>query len=203
MYKIIALVSALIFAILLSACKSGADFNNSVPTWDYNSNSTTTENTLGGFVESENGLQNSGDSNTISTNNNSQAIYSYENPTSNNEHSTTSKNTNINPLTSSKENNNKNESNSSHKWPSTNNSDSTNNTESGENSDNGNIPTPEECTYEQYLKMSSDDQHAFFRSFKSVEKFFEWYKVAKKEYKDAHPDIEIGDGPINIGKNTG
>lgn len=51
--------------------------------------------------------------------------------------------------------------------------------------------------YEEYVAMSSDEQVAHFNSFASVEDFFAWYNMAKADYEERHPDIEIGpDGMI-------
>ena len=53
--------------------------------------------------------------------------------------------------------------------------------------------------YEEYVAMSSEEQVAHFNSFANVEDFFAWYNMAKADYAERHPDIEIGpDGTIPL-----
>lgn len=53
--------------------------------------------------------------------------------------------------------------------------------------------------YEEYVAMSSEEQVAHFNSFAGVEEFFAWYNMAKADYAERHPDIEIGpDGMIPV-----
>jgi hypothetical protein len=53
--------------------------------------------------------------------------------------------------------------------------------------------------YEEYFAMSSEEQVAHFNSFANVEDFFAWYNMAKADYAERHPDIEIGpDGSIPL-----
>jgi len=57
--------------------------------------------------------------------------------------------------------------------------------------------------YERYLKMSGDEQMQLISSFGSVEAFFEWLNNAKAEYEAANPEIEIGDGAIDLEEISG
>ena len=61
-------------------------------------------------------------------------------------------------------------------------------------------PAPAKLSYEQYEAMSAAQQREFMMSFADVEDFFDWYNDAKAEYKAQHPDIEIEDGKVEIGK---
>ena len=65
------------------------------------------------------------------------------------------------------------------------------------------VPAAETTNYEGYHAMSGAEQKAFMESFGSVEDFFTWYNAAKEAYEEQHPDIEIGDGAIDIGGMTG
>lgn len=67
--------------------------------------------------------------------------------------------------------------------------------------DNGNagVDAGTSLTYEEYNAMSSSEQQAFFDSFDDPAEFFEWYQEAKAEYDEAHPDIEVGNGEIDLG----
>ena len=62
---------------------------------------------------------------------------------------------------------------------------------------------PDEMTYEKYNAMSGEEQLAFFNSFASMEDFVAWYNAAKAKYDAEHPDIEVGDGNIDIGDIVG
>ena len=59
---------------------------------------------------------------------------------------------------------------------------------------------PAKLTYEEYEDMTAAQQREFMMSFADVEDFFDWYNQAKAEYEAQHPDIEIGDGKVEIGK---
>ena len=61
-------------------------------------------------------------------------------------------------------------------------------------------PAPSQTAYEAYEAMSAAQQRDFMMSFETIEKFFDWYNNAKAEYDKAHPDIEIGDGKVDIGQ---
>lgn len=62
-------------------------------------------------------------------------------------------------------------------------------------------PTTDETvtSYEWYHAMSGAEQKAFIESFDSIEDFFAWYNSAKAEYEALHPDVEIGDGNVDLG----
>ena len=54
------------------------------------------------------------------------------------------------------------------------------------------LPTPEECTYEQYINMTGDQQEAFFNQFNGdFAAFFAWMVKAKAESDANSGDIEI------------
>ena len=54
------------------------------------------------------------------------------------------------------------------------------------------LPTPEECTYEQYINMTGDQQEAFFNQFNGdFAAFFAWMDKAKAESDANSGDIEI------------
>ena len=66
------------------------------------------------------------------------------------------------------------------------------------------VPTePEEgdtvTAYEWYLSLSGPEQQAFFASFANPAEFFAWLNNAKAEYEALHPDVEIGDGNVDLG----
>ena len=46
--------------------------------------------------------------------------------------------------------------------------------------------------------MSPKQQEACMKAYDSIEDFFEWYGKAKKEYEDAHPSVDVGDGVIDL-----
>lgn len=62
-------------------------------------------------------------------------------------------------------------------------------------------PTTDETvtSYEWYHAMSGAEQKAFIESFDSIEDFFAWYNRAKAEYEAQNPDIEVGDGNVDLG----
>jgi len=60
------------------------------------------------------------------------------------------------------------------------------------------LPAPGELSYEDYNAMSAASQRAYMESFENVEDFFVWYYDAKDAYDAAHPDIEVGDGVIDL-----
>lgn len=55
---------------------------------------------------------------------------------------------------------------------------------------------PVKTSYEQFLALSSEQKDEFMHSFESMDAFFEWLTAAQEEYKNAHPEIEIGPGDI-------
>lgn len=57
--------------------------------------------------------------------------------------------------------------------------------------------------YEKYCNMSGEEQTAFILSFPSVEDFFAWLNNAKAEHEQLKPDIEIGDGTVDLGGGNG
>ena len=55
------------------------------------------------------------------------------------------------------------------------------------------LPTPEECTYEQYMNMTGDQQEQFFNQFKGdFAAFFAWLEKAKAESDANSNDIVVG-----------
>ena len=59
-------------------------------------------------------------------------------------------------------------------------------------------------TYEGYNAMSGTDQQKVIDMFGSTDDFMRWYKAMEAQYKEAHPDVEIGgDGSINAGDLAG
>ena len=54
------------------------------------------------------------------------------------------------------------------------------------------LPTPEECTYEQYMAMTGDQQEQFFNQFNGdFAAFFAWLDKAKAESDANNSDIVI------------
>ena len=64
-------------------------------------------------------------------------------------------------------------------------------------------PAVQMTEYEWYNSLSGEEQMAFMESFDSVPAFFDWYNNAKAEHEKLHPDIEIGDGVIDLGGLVG
>lgn len=64
-------------------------------------------------------------------------------------------------------------------------------------------PSVQMTDYEWYNSLSGEEQMAFMESFDSVPAFFDWYNNAKAEHEALHPDIEIGDGVIDLGGLVG
>lgn len=58
-------------------------------------------------------------------------------------------------------------------------------------------------TYEQYQAMSAQEQTDFFNSFADPADFFAWQNAAKAEYDAAHPNIDVGDGSVDLGEIAG
>ena len=54
-----------------------------------------------------------------------------------------------------------------------------------------------DMTYEQYMKLSGDEQWAHYLTFESGRAFNDWYNAAKTAW-DAAQDKEITDGNINL-----
>lgn len=61
-------------------------------------------------------------------------------------------------------------------------------------------PSTNLSAYEQYENMSAAQQREFMESFDSVDAFFDWYNKAKDEHDAQHPDIEIGNGAVDLDK---
>ncbi len=57
-------------------------------------------------------------------------------------------------------------------------------------------------SYEMYVAMSPEEQEAFFATFDGMEAFVAWYNMAKSEYEASNPNVEIGDGAVNLGDTT-
>lgn len=53
--------------------------------------------------------------------------------------------------------------------------------------------------YEKFQAMSGAAQKEFMDSFGSVEEFFAWLNAARAEHEALHPEIDVGDGNINLG----
>ena len=56
-------------------------------------------------------------------------------------------------------------------------------------------------SYEWYNSLSGAEQVNFFNTFESTEAFVNWYNSAKAEYDALHPDVEVGNGSVDLGKN--
>ena len=55
------------------------------------------------------------------------------------------------------------------------------------------LPSPEECTYEQYMNMTGDQQEQFFNQFNGdFAAFFDWLDKAKAESDANSDDIVVG-----------
>lgn len=61
----------------------------------------------------------------------------------------------------------------------------------------------DEMDYRTFQDMTPDQQQAYMESFPSIDEFFDWYEQAKKEYEEANPPIEVGDGNIDLGDLPG
>ena len=53
---------------------------------------------------------------------------------------------------------------------------------------------PAKCSYEVFYALSPEEKDAFLESFESYQAFYEWLIAAQAEFKQLHPDIEIGPG---------
>lgn len=53
-------------------------------------------------------------------------------------------------------------------------------------------------TYDRYNSLPAEEQAAFRKNFDSMAEFFEWLKVAKEAYEAENPDVELGDGFIDL-----
>ena len=54
------------------------------------------------------------------------------------------------------------------------------------------LPKPEDCTYEQYMAMTGEQQEQFFNQFGGdFAAFFAWLDAAKAEYDANSGDIEL------------
>ena len=79
------------------------------------------------------------------------------------------------------------------------------NTEDDADADKPDVERPELVllTYEEYNALDGKSQQAYFKKFTSVEAFFAWYNEAKETYKAEHPNIDAGDGEIDLGEIAG
>lgn len=50
--------------------------------------------------------------------------------------------------------------------------------------------------YADYCGMSSEQQYAYYKSFKSADAFLEWYNAAKAAYEKENPTIELNPGDV-------
>ncbi len=57
--------------------------------------------------------------------------------------------------------------------------------------------------YEWYESLSGEEQLAHIESFESIKAFFVWYNAAKAEYEALHPDIDVGDGNVDLSGGAG
>ena len=85
-------------------------------------------------------------------------------------------------------------------------SNSSNNSNSGNGGNNNSSQNDQsstdkpsgKMTYEAFHAMSPTKQREYMESFKDIDKFFNWYNKAKKQYEKDHPSIEIDGGPIEL-----
>jgi len=52
--------------------------------------------------------------------------------------------------------------------------------------------------YETYINLSAKEQKAYRETFESLAAFFEWYNAGKKEYEEQKPNVDIGNGTIDL-----
>ena len=58
-----------------------------------------------------------------------------------------------------------------------------------------------DLTYQEYLKMTTEEQIAFREQFASTAEFKSWYLAAKQEYEDSQNKVVIGDGnSVDLGE---
>lgn len=55
----------------------------------------------------------------------------------------------------------------------------------------------DKLTYEQYMAMPTSQQEAYFRSFPTVEAFYEWLEAAEAEY-EKNQNTVTGDGKLDL-----
>lgn len=60
------------------------------------------------------------------------------------------------------------------------------------------VPSQKSLTYEAYLQLSNTEQQAYFRSFDTVDAFYDWLDAAQAEYEKTHPGGS-GSGSVDIG----
>ena len=92
-------------------------------------------------------------------------------------------------------NTNKDGSNSSNNSNSDNNGNDSN---SSQNDQSSTVKPGGKMTYEAFHAMSPDKQREYMESYNDIEKFFNWYNKAKKQYEKDHPSIEIDGGPVEL-----
>ena len=73
----------------------------------------------------------------------------------------------------------------------------------GEGTENENNPEDSELTYEEYIKLSEQEQTAYFNSFENPQDFFNWFQRAKAKYDEENKGQDVGeDGNIDLGGIT-
>ena len=68
---------------------------------------------------------------------------------------------------------------------------------------NNDIKDLTKFTYEEFLAMTAKEREECMKAFPTVEEFFAWYEKVKKEYEDANPPIDVGDGNIDLDEVLG
>ena len=58
-------------------------------------------------------------------------------------------------------------------------------------------------TYSEYLKMTKDQQDAFYNSFEDPNDFFSWFDAAKKIYDEERKENHFDGGSIDVGGKSG
>lgn len=69
--------------------------------------------------------------------------------------------------------------------------------EKDNNEDHEDEPEVLSYTYEEFTKLSSDEQYEFYLTFENNQAFLKWYNAGKEEYERNHPIEEISmDGKV-------
>ena len=58
-------------------------------------------------------------------------------------------------------------------------------------------------SYDDYMSMGAEEQGNYMDSFGSTDAFFDWLHSAKEEHDAQNPEIEVGDGSIDLGDLEG